>query len=265
MRDDRDTGGRDWLDLLPREAWPEPWASMDRAAPPPRPNDIPDPERLDDRPRMVPVLVVTDRRERERFAPYIAALEGLGGDLRDVQQVWRAKQPPEHSDRRHRANFALEAVVYFVETIFPNERDLSAPLVALMEGLTNLNSGKPVDWLEPATQSGKSKGAPIAIANLRGRLAALVTLQMDRHGDQLEQACRVVFRGLLAASKRHPVFEGAPDPYWRTIKNWRDKCIGRADDSPMADAYHEQLAGAALQPSISVKAWLKNLRKVEVS
>jgi hypothetical protein len=249
MLDDKDTG-RDRLDLLPRDAWSEPWASMDTGDAPVRPDDLPDPE-ANDRPRLLPVLVLDRRNELQ---PIVAALEGFAAELRDVQQVWEAKQPPAPTDTRKRYGFSLGAVIALTRLAFPDEPDLAAAYEALLHDLSEVESMRPVEAFTPLPVGGNPGSTTLSIATMRGRYAATVEL-LHRQGRLIREAARDVRRAIPNGS---PVW-GNATPSWQAVKTWRDRDV-KVAGSAEREAYE---AGLALAERIGADAAIAGmLRRV---
>jgi hypothetical protein len=85
---------RDWLGLLPRDAWPEPWASMDTGPTLQRPGDVPDPETPDDLRR----IDWPSGKPRELFIAYARWHEAVAraaddGDSTPLIQLLRSDVP----------------------------------------------------------------------------------------------------------------------------------------------------------------------------
>jgi hypothetical protein len=106
--DDTDTG-RDWLDLLRQDAWPEPWRSMGAGAPAPQPDDIPDPGAPEPR-EFDPNEILsidwtrgTPHRLFESFVRWDAAIQRAAetGDVRPLIELLHSDEPL-HRDVRDR-------------------------------------------------------------------------------------------------------------------------------------------------------------------
>jgi hypothetical protein len=183
-----------------------------------RPEDIPDPEKL--APAAIPVLVLeSDITER-----YRACLEQLGVNLRNVQA--RLEGEKRHTDQLRRfTNFgALTFIRDFIEEVFVDGQALCAPLRDVMTALDNIENGHHVGWLSNPV-GGRPKGMAVDVGTLRGRCAALAEL-LFRQRKRLPEACKEVYRAIPHNSS---VFAGTSNPGWRTIKRWRDDCMGGLD------------------------------------
>jgi hypothetical protein len=253
MPDDTDTG-RNWLDLLPRENWPEPWASMDIGAPLPRPNDLQDPEQPDDRPYMGPVLVVEDRSAVEGYRPYIKALEALAGHLRVLARDFAEIKEPTAQQKRLAAHLSLVAAIELVSTVWGG-RGLSFALVDLMAAITDIEEGRQVDWLTPPPIGGRPAGVPHIVALLRGRYASIVEL-LHRQGMPIQNAALAVQR---AISPDDPVW-GSGAASWKAVRKWRDR-DAKVAGSPEEESFKAGLALAERFPGADPLQILSCMRR----
>ena len=234
MHGDTDTG-RDRLDLLPREAWPEPWRSMDTGGPPWLPNDIPDPE-TDDRPRLVPVLVDLSH------APYIAALEQLSRHLRRLHSDYSALKAPTPQNKRLAAHLSLVVAIDLLRAL-PGGHKLGFALVDLMAAITDIEEGRHVDWLTPPPIGGRAAGVHHVVAAWRGRYACIVELLHRRQRMPIRNAAQAVQRAIPADD---PVW-GSGTPSWKAVKRWRDRDV-KVDGSPEKTSFEAGLALAEKIP-----------------
>src|SRR5262249_48883115 len=110
------------------------------------------------------------------LSPFIAALAGLAGELRDINTVWAAKQPPQPTDTRHYIAFSVGAVIALLRGLFPNEPDLSKPFELLLHDLAEVEGMRPVEAFTPLSVGGNPGSTTVSIATMRGRYAATVEL-----------------------------------------------------------------------------------------
>jgi hypothetical protein len=243
----KDDKSRDWLTLLPRDAWPEPWRSMDAGTPPPRPNNVEDPEQSE------PVAVLVPIHD-----PYGPVLAHIASDLRAVRDTWEAKKAPKPRDRQVAVWSSIKIVSDYLETVLPDGHELATHLVAMRTALVNLQAGRGVDWLAPAVIGGRAAGVNIEIGAWRGRYASIVEL-LHREGRPVRGAARDVKSKIPDTS----LVWGSGAPSWEGVKRWRDYDV-KVENSAEKAGFEAGLALAKSLPKLSAMELLKHMSKVGV-
>jgi hypothetical protein len=251
MPNDAGAPGRDWLELLPRSAWVEPWASMDSGATVPPPNDLEDPETFKPPgPMLVPVVTVRDRS----CDHFIAALEAANVELIAVRNTW-ARSRRTLMDRRTAVLGSVLAARDLVKGALPDGHELITHLDVLATAIVDAHNGRPTDWLEAVSTGGRPAGVREVVGVQRGQLAAIVELLMAREKRTSERAAQMV---RSAIPDRHKVW-GSGKPSWKAVKRWRDYDV-KVDGSAEKAGYEDQLAEAALSPEVSAEKLLRGIR-----
>jgi hypothetical protein len=158
----------------------------------------------------------------------VPARAALEAKLRDLKEQFDALESVEPHHRRMAAYQSLVAVIGFIDS-FPEWRgaNLDFALAQMMAALTDLDSGKPVDWLRPVNDGNRPPVA-IHIRGYRGRCAATMELLM-RGGRQQKAAGQFIARRLPAAFRKEIGLSG-----WQTVAKWREKI---ETGSPEAEGY----------------------------
>ncbi len=127
--------------------------------------------------------------------------------------------------RRLVAHQSLLAVIEFIDAM-PGWRGRDFALSDLLEGLTDIDAGRQVDWLSNVAPNRPPVSARVSI--LRARLAGVMEYLMQQ-GKSRKDAAQYVLDH-VPDGLREDLFEKRTKPVWRTVAGWRDTARGEHDE-----------------------------------
>lgn len=159
----------------------------------------------------------------------------LTEQLRDAKCIHEAFDDPE--SQRQAAMMSLAAVIDFLNSVDDCHREqLGKPLVTLFIALDALDKGKRSPLLGPTKQGGRPADTDFE-AGYKAEAAAAMTLLMD-NGLRQKEAARKVAKELSRFGYRLP---GGRAPSARTVRGWRDECIGHHGGKTIGKRYEATL------------------------